>query len=812
MTFGRIMVVEDERIVALDLRKQLSNLGYNVVALAASGQTAIEKAQLTKPDLVLMDINLEGDIDGIDTAKALWEQLRIPVVFVTALAEDATIARAQAAKPFGYLVKPTDPREVNATIQSALSRRQAECELELREERLRLAIHSADLGVWEWDMTTNILTTHGHFNAVLGLDLDIPVTTFDDFVAAIHTMDRLRFKEALQSIGKHGGFIEETFRSAKHSFPPRYLTLDAQTYDSNRAVGTLRHATARRNVENRLSTTATLYDTIPESVAILKTDGSILSVNPAFEKAIGYVGHEVINRPLDEVLQTSYHTRPFDNLQCPSTDASWCGEIIAKRRNGETFTAWVNMGVVCSPTNEPTHIVASITDISAVQHLREQWRELAHHDALTGMANRLLLHDRLAQAITRAERNHHQCAILFIDLDQFKSVNDSLGHAVGDQLLQLTAQRINGILRSCDTLARLGGDEFVVVAGDCETTASVSTIAEKILETVTQIATVDTNHINISASIGIALFPNDGIDAPTLLSNADRAMYHAKQSGRNRYCFYAEQMMRLVTEQVSMEETLRQALQRNEFRLQFQPIFSFQNNKIAGIEALVRWQHPTRGLLLPEHFIAAAEECGVMVQLGHWILRSACLRASVLRSNGANFRLCVNISQQQLLHQEFATSVQEILWETGFPGAFLELEIAENTMQNIEQIRPMLERLRKLGITLAVDNFSAEYAPLNALKNLPINRIKLSRSVVSALRLPTADSSIATAIGQYASTLNIPTTALGIEQKIEFATLKKIGFTEGQGHYYSYPVGMPTLLDKIHNPANSGSSAFLQTG
>lgn len=799
MTPNKIMIVAGERFIALDLLKQMSQLAYDVVALADTGIEAIEKAKHTRPDLALMEFHLGGDIDAIATAKALWDLQHIPTIFLAPVADENTVNLARESRPYGYLANPVDLDELNATIQTALAHRQTQQQFAFDEERLRFAMDSAQLSLWEWNTATDRITTLGDFHAILDGAADADGVTLEGFLSHIHPSDRPALRDAMQSVRDHGGCLKGVFRVIAAGRPPKLLTLEGRPYDTDRIVGVIRQPTIRHAAHSRLIEAAAVFDTLAESVAILNLDGAVLSVNPAFVTTTGYSNEEIVNRPLDETLHIAYENERLDTRKCAESKSSWSGEVTCQRRNGETFTAWNNVAVACDKAGKPTHLVATITELFTSQRVREHWRDLAHHDALTGTANRLLLRDRLAQALTRATRNHHYCAVMFLDLDGFKSINDKLGHEIGDQLLQLTAQRANKALRASDTLARFGGDEFVIVANEFDSADAVAPLAEKLLKAVTQPAVLGNRNLTVTASMGIAVFPNDGNDAATLLKKADTAMYHAKHKGRNRFYFYTEQMSRHATDRAAMETALSNALERSELKLMFQPIINLESGEISGIEALLRWQHPTRGLLNPHEFIVAAEESGIMPNLGRWVLRAACLRASVLRSNGANCRLCVNVSPQQLIKDQFDETVKTILWETGFPGEFLELEVTESALQNIEQTRPILERLRALGVTIAVDDFGAGFSSLGALHTLPIDRLKLDRSFVNALRVTTSGSSIAAAVGQFARALHLPTTAMGIEQDVELNSIKEIGFTEGQGFLFSRPVEMPALIEQLRH-------------
>ena len=437
-----------------------------------------------------------------------------------------------------------------------------------------------------------------------------------------------------------------------------------------------------------------------------------------------------------------------------------------------------------------------------VQAAQVQLDHLARHDVLTDLPNRLLLNDRLAQAIALARRQNKQLALMFLDLDRFKNINDSLGHAVGDQLLQLVAKRLTACVRSSDTVCRQGGDEFVILLADIEHTANAGRSAQKILTALVIPYFVNLHELDVTVSIGISIFPNDGQDADTLIKNADTAMYHAKASGRNNFQFFEQRMSVLAVERHSTEVGLRRALERQEFELYYQPKINLHSNKIVGVEALIRWQHPERGLLLPGDFISIAEDSGLILPIGRWVLREACSQAQVWRQAGLPpVTIAVNTSALEFGAKGFVENIRRTLRETGLEPRHLELELTESVlMRDAESSNFLLHMLADLGIRVAVDDFGTGYSSLSYLKQFPINTLKIDQSFVNDITSDPDDAAIVGAVTSMGKSLNLCVIAEGVETPEQRAFLVAQRCDEGQGYYFGRPMPPEAL------------AALLQTG
>lgn len=434
-----------------------------------------------------------------------------------------------------------------------------------------------------------------------------------------------------------------------------------------------------------------------------------------------------------------------------------------------------------------------------VQMANDQLDHLARHDALTNLPNRILLQDRLSQAIELAHRQGRQLALMFMDLDQFKHINDSLGHTVGDQLLQSVAQRLVACVRQSDTISRQGGDEFVLLLPFIEHSEDAAFSAQKILTALAEPHHIELHSLHISASIGISVYPDDGQDAETLIKNADAAMYHVKENGRNDYQFFTQEMNARAVQRQSTEASLRRALERQEFVLHYQPKINFHSGAIVGVEALVRWRHPERGLLLPAQFVPIAEDCGLILPIGRWVLRETCLQAQAwLQAGLPPITVAVNTSALELLDNDFLENIRATLVATGLDPHYLQLELTESVlMRDAESANAVLHALADMGVKLAVDDFGTGYSSLAYLKQFPIDALKIDQSFVSHVTSNPDDAIIVSTVISMGKSLKQRIIAEGVETPEQYEFLLAQQCDEGQGYYFCGPLepeALATLL------------------
>ena len=567
--------------------------------------------------------------------------------------------------------------------------------------------------------------------------------------------------------------------------------------------------TEQRHLTERQQLAATVFASIQEAVFITDTNGVTLAVNPAFTHILEYREAEVVGRN-PRTWRSSHHDADFDHqlwLNLRETGV-WRGEVMDQRKSGEIFPAWLAISAVRNEVGEVSHYVGVLTDMSRIEHATTHLERMAHHDALTELPNRALLLIRLTYALEHARRSGKLGAVLFLDLDRFKNVNDSLGHHAGDELLRQVAQRLRGRLRESDTLARLGGDEFLAVLEDLEDEQDAGRVAREMIDLLNAPFHLSGDHtVYIGGSIGISLFPEHSEKADVLIQYADTALYLAKDAGRGTYAFYTSQQTEDARQLLTLEAALRQGLERGEFVLYYQPLVELQNGRVHGVEALVRWRHPTQGLVPPAQFIRIAEETGLIVPLGEWVLREACRQMKAWLDAGIHLEcMAVNVSPRQFRLPDIVETVRGILAQTGLPASVLELEITESGLMDAGGIlQANVAALHAMGVHLNIDDFGTGYSSLAYLKRFPIQKLKVDRSFVRNIPQDSADMEIAATIVAMAHNLNLEALAEGVETTAQADFLKSKGCRYAQGYLYSQPLPMDaaTVFLRGHRPSIS---------
>jgi diguanylate cyclase (GGDEF)-like protein/PAS domain S-box-containing protein len=558
----------------------------------------------------------------------------------------------------------------------------------------------------------------------------------------------------------------------------------------------------RHRAEQRLQLSDKVFQNTQEGIVVTDGVGNIVSVNPAFTAVTGYLPEEVMGRN-PKVLQSGRHDQAFYDAMWAELKATgqWQGEIWNRRRNGEIYPEWLHISAVRDAAGCVVYYVAVFSDISVVKENEERLHHLAHFDALTGLPNRVLFADRLSQAMAHAKRGNADIGLLFLDLDRFKLINDTLGHRAGDTLLQLAAERIMGAVREQDTVARLGGDEFTVILPEVAGPAGAANVAEKIIESLSASFRIENQEVSIGASIGIAVYPLAGEDVETLVKHADIAMYRAKEAGRNNYQFYRPGHEGQPRDIFELEHGLRRALERHEMRLVYQPQIEIESGTIVALEALLRWDHPTRGDIPPADFIPVAEDSGLIGSIGEWVLREACLQNKAWQDHGLPpVRVAVNMSVRQLRNARFAKRVSEILEETGLDPRWLEIEITESmVMQFAKDVMDVLWHLKSLGIRLSIDDFGTGYSSLSYLKRLPVDTLKIDRSFIEGLDSNLNDQAISNAIIAVANSLSLRVVAEGVETEKQLWFLRQHSCCDAQGFFFCRPIEAGDVGDMMRN-------------
>ncbi len=552
----------------------------------------------------------------------------------------------------------------------------------------------------------------------------------------------------------------------------------------------------------RHSIAASVFDNTSDGIVVTDASANIILVNRAFTETTGYTLEEVRGqRP--SLLSSGHHEPDFyqSMWQSLQNTGAWSGEIWNRRKNGEIYPEWLRISSVRDGQGAVTNYVGIFAEISSQQHLQRQLHQLAYYDALTGLPNRQLFYDRIGQAIVRAKRDGSGFAILFIDLDRFKDINDSLGHSFGDKLLQAAACRIKDVVRETDTVSRLGGDEFTILLSETGSEHDVAAIASNLVQSSEIPLDVDGRKIYLTASVGIARYPNDGRDVDMLIKSADVAMYRAKREGRNRYCFFTSELNVQVLERLSMEGALRTSLKGEGLYMVWQPQVRLVDGEVIGVEALARWRHPHQGEVAPAQFIPLAEEAGLMPELGNWVLEAAAAGGTALAGicRRRPMSLGVNISASQLFEGEaLKQNILDTLERTGLGMECFELELSESTLMNRgRRSEAVLGELRRLGLQLTVDDFGTGFSKLSCLKRLAVQRVKIDQELIRDLAEDAVSRQLVSAIIQMAHGLDIRVSAEGVETDEQRSILLQLGCDEGQGVLFGKPMDLSALIGQL---------------
>ena len=688
---SRILIVEDELIVALDIKTRLERKGYLVTGMASRGEEALALVQADAPDLVLMDIKLGGEIDGIETTQRIYDFADVPVVYLTAFADDETLQRAKLSQPFGYILKPFEERDLITNIEIGLYKHKMEQALREREERYSLALQGANDGIWDWDLVSDQIYVSQRFKSILGYQDGELSTDLSDILALIHPDDLVKMRPM--------------FYALVHAFEPHL------------------------EVEHRML-----------------------------------------------------------------------------HKNGETV--WVlTRGAITYKDGIGWRAAGSMTDITPRKRAEEQALHDALHDGLTGLVNRALFLDRVGLAIERNKRNpEHLFAIMHLDLDRFKVINDSFGHQVGDTVLIEVAQMLKGLFRTTDCLARLGGDDFAILVDDFTDPDLVHHFIQRIQDTLKQPIFVSDSPILTSASIGIVC--SNVCEKPELaMRDAEIAMYQAKAKGAGQFEFFDLELRQQALSQLELEHALRGALDRHEYKLLYQPIVHLGTGKITSFEALLRWESPGYHNVPTTQVVAALEASGQIIPVGNWVLEEACRQLSewqVKYKSDPPLAVNVNVSGKQLPTGFSVENIKALLDSSGLEARQLKLEITESIfLENPYLTKQLMVELDTIGVELLIDDFGTGYSSLSYLEKLPISTVKIDQSFLDGFDNQETREIIRTII-HLAHNLGMRTTAEGIERKDQLARLKEMGCNYGQGHLISRALEPEAVERLILNPAQIG--------
>ena len=691
--------------------------------------------------------------------------------------------------------------------------------LKRMESELRLleAQRLARIGSWEWELDSNKLFFSDQIFSIFNLDKNTSELDYDTLLEWVHDEDRDIVKH------EHEGAIKgkRPFFSIEHRIvlpdkSIRYVSQQGEIVEAEgqtvKIVGTFQDITDRHLADQEMKNLSLAVEQIADSIMITDVNGRIEYVNSAFEEITGYKRTEIIGQT-PRILKSDAQNKKFYRRlwECILNGDVFSDVIINRRKDGVLYYEEKTITPQKDIMGKITHFISSGKDITERMESQELLKHLAHHDNLTGMPNRLLFQDRLYQAMSRVSWHKRTVAILFIDLDRFKRINDTLGHGVGDQLLCETAERLNSCVREGDTVARLGGDEFSVILNDLASRDDISPICEKIIHSLTQPFIINGNELFVSASIGIAQFPLDGEDNKTLLKKADMAMYEAKAKGGETYCFYSEQNNAGQFERLSLESKLRRALDNNEFFLNYQPQLHLKSVQVISREALLRWTHPEFSDITPNIFIPVLEETGLISPVGEWVMLQACKDEMVRQKAGLTpQRVAVNLSIRQFMQRNFVSRVEDIINQTGIKADCLELEVTEGLLiKDISETARILHELHELGVKLSIDDFGTGYSSMNYLKRLPFDTLKIDQSFVRDIMQNKDDAAITSAIITLAHSMELEVVAEGVETMEQLQYLYRQDCDLIQGFLFNRPMSFDKV--DVFEQINPEIKQFLDT-
>jgi diguanylate cyclase (GGDEF)-like protein/PAS domain S-box-containing protein len=688
MSRASILIVEDVNSIALSIRNNLEGNGYEVAGQTDRGMDAIKKAGELHPDLILMDISLNGEMNGIEAAEQIRKLFDIPVIFLTAYTDPSIIELARTAEPYGYILKPFEDRELAIAIEMALYKHGMEKKLRESEERYDLAARGANDGLWDWNLKKNEIFYSLRWKSMLGFKEESISNNPDEWLKRIHPDDQKRVRDSL--------------------------------------ISHISGSTPHFEYEYRIKHASGIYVwVLTRGLAVRDADGNAY------------------------------------------------------------------------------RIAGSQTDLTARKLIEERLAYGALHDGLTGLPNRELFMDRLKQRMELTKRHPENIfAVLFLDIDRFKVVNDSLGHAVGDQLLTTTAKRLQLCMRPEDTVSRLSGDEFAILLNEVQDVNDTIRVADRIQARMRETTVLSAVNRTTTVSIGIIVFNDKYTQPQDMLRDADTAMYRAKALGGGRHQVFDTSMHTQALSLLQLEADMKRAVKNQEWVVHYQPIISVADGKVSGVEALVRWMHPERGLISPLDFVPQAEDIGLIIPIGEFVLRTACLQTKVWRDAGfPELWVSVNLSGRQFQDQHLVYKIRQILEETGLPSEGLRLEVTESVaMQDVTYGIRVLQELKKLGVHVSLDDFGNGYSSLSYLKQFSLNVLKIDQSFIQDILINKNSEAITMAIIAMARSLGLEVVAEGVEKEEQLAFLKSKFCDEVQGFLFSKPLPKEELTIFLRKP------------
>ncbi len=675
-------------------------------------------------------------------------------------------------------------------------------ELEDAKEQYRSVIDNSVEGIYRTDRDGKVVMANPALAQLFGYET-VDRLLEDELRIGDRFLDPARWNGLIEELADTGRVLGAVIPLTGAEGQTRVVSHNVRALTDNRGAligmdAVVIDITERQLLEERLSLIAKVFEYSVEGIVITDADTTILEVNRAFSTITGYRTDEAVGHKTDLLYSgwqdSDFYKHMWEKLE---TDGVWIGEIRDRRKNGEFYVQHLTICAIAGVDGAPAHYIGIFTDITEKKLNEKKVRQLAYYDLLTRLPNRTLLMERLSHGIRTAERENYLLAILFIDLDNFKNINDMRGHHAGDKFLQQVADRFTACVRGADTVARLGGDEFVILLEDIKDPQNASSVAKQVIDEMRRGFNLgEGDEVFSGASIGIAIYPSDGENADTILKHADTAMYTAKEQGKNDYHFFREEMNVKAMERLRLETDLRRALENDDFVLFYQPKVDLASGRIHGAEALIRWRHPELGLVLPDRFIPLAEKSPLIESIGEWVIRSAFATGASWRERGVNLSfLSVNVSARQLGSRGFLATIEKTIADTGAIPTDFELELTESAvMSDAESSIEKLRALRDMGFRIALDDFGTGYSSLNYLKRLPIGAVKIDRSFVRDIMFDESGRAIVRAIIALSHKMNLEVIAEGVEKEDEREFLVEQGCDFGQGYLFHKPMEEPHLM------------------
>lgn len=798
----KILVVEDESVVALDLESQLQDMNYEVCGVADNGMDAIAHAKAQRPNLILMDIVIKGDIDGVETASRISRGLHIPIVFLTAYSDDKTVERAAGTGSYGYLTKPFQAKELRAAIEVALYKAALEKQLRESEQWFAATLRCVADAVVATDRQGTVRFMNPSAEALLGWRSD--EATGHDVAQVVlledrHTGSLLECPAVLALT--EGSVIGIDFGSTLVAHDGQKVAIDDSAApirgEDGKPLGAVmvfRDVRERLAFEERLKQSEerfrNAFDFAPVGMAVIGLDNRFLQVNGAICALLGRTEDELLGADQSDFVPTKDLANERSCLYEVFTGHSTSAQFEKRYRTKGGHDIWTLVSVsLLRQKGDPLCYLWQIHDLTERKDAEYRLARLAHFDPLTGLANRAWLGDEIERQIVLSRRHQRRFAVIFLDLDHFKQVNDSLGHEAGDELLQLVAAKLKLSLRETDSVARLGGDEFVMLLPEIRAAEDVLIVTDKVKVECAKPVRVAGQEMSIGISLGVSLFPDDAQDARTLLRYADSALYHAKAEGRNNLQFYRPELTARVEQRMRLGHGLRLAVERHEFEMFYQPIVSLIDGAPLATEALIRWHHPDLGLQLPDNFIPLAEETGLAVSIGEWVIGRVCRDAAGWPAEvGGGLTVALNVSPKQFKAGNLVQIVKKSLAAAGLDPARLCIEITEQLLlEDSEQNLAIIAELKALGIRIAIDDFGVGYSSLSYIRRFHPAELKIDCSLIRDVADDPDDAALVRAAIAMAHSLKLRVVAEGVETDAQKAFLEGEACDMAQGFLYALP-------------------------